>query len=581
MDDGIARLERRVAELARAVGDLQARVASLEESRSADGSRMAAVAAAEATGIGAVPETPSHGGWLGLPATLSLTGRTFLALGGAFLLRAITEGGVVGAAPGVALGVPYAFLWLALANRAAARGQRTSAVFHCLTAALIAFPLLWEASARFAVLGPGGQAAGVITMAVLGLGLAVRRELGFPAWVFAVGATVILVARAFRGPVGLPDPWLLVLMGGLTLAVAWMRGWGGPRWPVALAADIAVLRVALLAASEPELRATAIAFDVAGARLLLSGLIVVYLGAFVLSTLVREREVGAFEILQSALVLGIGLWGFAGIARVGGAGTVPIGAIALVVGAASYAVAFALVRRKRGRCRNFFYYGTLGGLLVLAGGALLGERSISGGIWSAVAVIAAFVGGRFDRVTLRAHAAVFALAAAEHSGLLGNAAGALAGPADAARAGLGGPALVALVACAASYATLVATRGHRTKRGLGRAPRAILALLSALGIGGLAASGGARALGDLATPGFIAAIRTFVLAASAVGLAAARRRAGLAELGWLAAAALVAGGLKLALEDLRAGTAISLFPAFACYGLALILVPRILRRGGE
>ena len=68
-----------------------------------------------------------------------------------------------------------------------------------------------------------------------------------------------------------------------------------------------------------------------------------------------------------------------------------------------------------------------------------------------------------------------------------------------------------------------------------------------------------------------------MLAVAAVSLAFVRRRVGLLELGWLSVFVLAAGALKLVLEDLRAGGASALFVAFAFYGIALILVPRLLR----
>jgi hypothetical protein len=41
---------------------------------------------------------------------------------------------------------------------------------------------------------------------------------------------------------------------------------------------------------------------------------------------------------------------------------------------------------------------------------------------------------------------------------------------------------------------------------------------------------------------------------------------------------LIAGGLKLLLEDIRAGRALTLFISFALYGGALILSPHLARR---
>jgi predicted tellurium resistance membrane protein TerC len=53
------------------------------------------------------------------------------------------------------------------------------------------------------------------------------------------------------------------------------------------------------------------------------------------------------------------------------------------------------------------------------------------------------------------------------------------------------------------------------------------------------------------------------------------------EAGWLAYPVLGFTGLKMLLEDLPRGRPATLILAFAFYGLALILVPRIRSRRGE
>ena len=72
---------------------------------------------------------------------LSFVGRTFVALGGAYLLRALTDAAVVPLPQGTALGLAYAAGWLAMSDRAGAANRRTSAVFHGLVATIIAVPV--------------------------------------------------------------------------------------------------------------------------------------------------------------------------------------------------------------------------------------------------------------------------------------------------------------------------------------------------------------------------------------------------------------------------------------------------------
>jgi len=48
---------------------------------------------------------------------LSLVGRLFIVLGGAYMLRAMTDAGTIPPAAGVALGLAYGLVWLGLSDR--------------------------------------------------------------------------------------------------------------------------------------------------------------------------------------------------------------------------------------------------------------------------------------------------------------------------------------------------------------------------------------------------------------------------------------------------------------------------------
>ena len=103
-------------------------------------------------------------------AWLTLAGRTLMVLGGAYLLRAITESGRLPASAGVVIGLGFALVWLGAADRAGVHGDRKlSGGFHGLTAVLIGMPLLLEASTRFRFLSPevGAVALTVLTLLTL------------------------------------------------------------------------------------------------------------------------------------------------------------------------------------------------------------------------------------------------------------------------------------------------------------------------------------------------------------------------------------------------------------------------------
>ena len=84
--------------------------------------------------------------------------------------------------------------------------------------------------------------------------------------------------------------------------------------------------------------------------------------------------------------------------------------------------------------------------------------------------------------------------------------------------------------------------------------------------------------GEPIDAGVLASVTTVVLAASAVAVAAMSRLLRYVEFRWLVYAVLVAGALKLVVDDFRRSSPATLFAALAVYGVALILAPRILRR---
>jgi hypothetical protein len=166
MDDRLTRLETRVSELSLSLEHLGRRLAAL------DGGAVAAPLPAVGTRPAAqepeerVPEWVDFGGWM------ALVGRTLVALGGAYLLRALTDAVLLPQSLGVLIAFLYALGWLLLADRAGGRGRTTSAAFHGVTAALIGYPLLWEATARFGYLPPAGAALAVALFTALAFAVA-------------------------------------------------------------------------------------------------------------------------------------------------------------------------------------------------------------------------------------------------------------------------------------------------------------------------------------------------------------------------------------------------------------------------
>ncbi|HJV22186.1 MAG TPA: hypothetical protein VJ570_05795, partial [Holophagaceae bacterium] len=126
----IQALEATLADLQRRLGQMEVAVFGVENVKREPGA--AATAAAEE-----IPVTGVN--------VLGLAGRAFLVLGGAFLIRALTEGGTLPKGLGVLLGILYATAWAVTAFRS----QGAVATLYTLLSAFLIFPLLFETTLRF------------------------------------------------------------------------------------------------------------------------------------------------------------------------------------------------------------------------------------------------------------------------------------------------------------------------------------------------------------------------------------------------------------------------------------------------
>src|SRR5580765_3243628 len=194
MDDRFSRIEA-------SIRDLDRRLQALER-----GDRFAGAAALEEPDEPVAPlvrrETATE--------AITLTGRTLVALGGAYLLRALSDSHVLPLAAGVALAFAYAALWLAAADRDGGRARRTSASFHALVTGLVAFPLVWEATARFAILDTLSSATALTATTVGMIAVAVHRRIQTIAWLalsLALPTTIALIAST-----GAPLPYTICLV---------------------------------------------------------------------------------------------------------------------------------------------------------------------------------------------------------------------------------------------------------------------------------------------------------------------------------------------------------------------------------
>ncbi|MGE5715886.1 MAG: hypothetical protein ACM369_04480 [Acidobacteriota bacterium] len=299
--DPVSDLEKQVADLARALRSVEARVAALEgEAAPAEPLPSPEPATSQAG-------APSLAAEAGIPSVIALTGRCLFVLAGAFLVRALTDSGTFPRGAGVALGLAYALTWLVLSDRAGRAGSLAAATAWGVTALVIACPLVWEACTRFDVLGPTAAAALLFAVAAAALGASVHRNLGTLAWaaVLSVLATAGLLLATTHALIAFGALLVLLTAGAAEASVR--RGWAGLPWLPAIVVDLVVLEAVWIAA-RPEGLPEAYADLSRGAVLALAlAVFGVALVGTIRGAFGRPETPGVFESVQlgAALLLAV------------------------------------------------------------------------------------------------------------------------------------------------------------------------------------------------------------------------------------------------------------------------------------
>ncbi len=565
----------RLGELERRLDALEERIRRAEERASTPAGVPPASTEAPAGPIPAIPAGVNLPA-IAFPAVLSAIGRTCVVLGGAFLIRAGTESGAVSRRAGVAVGLAYGIGWLMLAFRRRARGNGTSAAFHGVTGIVIAFSVIGEAATRFAVFVPATAIAIAVALSALALAAGWRQKTSVLAWAATIASVALLFSLApATGRIDAIAAAVIALAAALS-GLAYARRWPGPRWIAAGAADIAIVAAAAILTRVGGVPDEYRNVSAPAALALALALPLVFLSIFAMRTIGRRRPVTAFEVVQSIVSLVVGFGAAIPLARVSGFGEASVGVTALATGIGFYGVAFAFLEKRAGLAANFHFYASLGLLTTILGGVLwLGSAALAV-LWGTAAVGTAVLGVRFRRSILCAHAAVYLAAATIGSGLAGAMLDAFFVPAGTRWRTFGAGPLAALTSAAASAALFFLFADDQ--RPVARATRIVAASIAVAGTNA-AAIYLLHSLAGAVSPGpaAAAAVRSAVIATSAILLAVSARRRW-HDLRWLVYPLLAIGGAKLVLEDLPRGSAATLFAGFVCYGSALFLVPRLLRR---
>ena len=558
MDDRVARLEALVADLVDRVADLESRLARAEvfspaiahSSQHADTS-LAPIAAAS------------------LQQWLALVGRTLVILGGAYLLRAITDSHTVVPQVGVALGLLYGAPWLLLASRAGRRGANVDAVCHALSTALIGYPLVWEATVRFHVLTPGQSAGLLAVLTGAALVLSSRRALQGLAWVVTFGALLSVLGLAAVTSAWVPFTLVAIGVGIATMWLGYLHGWVGMRWVAAAVANMMLFVATGRAAGDENTT-----FVIWLQALMIGG----YLGSVKIRTIVRSHDLVPFEVAQSIGALAVGLGGLLYVLSGSAVGWQVVAIVCLLLAGGAYATAFGFSETQRPYA-SFFFQALVACFFTITG-LMAGLGSARGSLGcAALAIVALMLARRHHRSTLALHAAAYALVGAIGSGLVAAATLAMKTPTASAIALPGITQVLALGALCA-----VAAMPVRNARDgwpyITPVVRCILAAFATWTADGVIVACVLSLVGTPLDAAQVSTIRTIVLVASAIALATAGRQPQGREASWLTYPLLTIAGLKLVLVDFMQGRPTTLFAALAVYGGGLILAPRILRRAG-
>lgn len=569
MDTRLEKLEKAIEALEAVVSRHERRLATLEgeaaEPRHGEGATPEAVEIAGSDTEDLSDQWPATA----IKGTPALVGRSLLILAGAFFLRALTESGTIANGTGVVLGLAYAATWIVATALAARGGARVSAGFFGVCAAIIADPLVFEASTEFGVLSATGGSATLAVVTAAGLIVASRWRLPESAWVFVIGAMVTGAALAVVRPPGEAATSLLVAVGLAAVWLAGVHGWESLRWLTAIGANVGVLRLTAMATApggphgiDPPHLPLVVALQ----AVLLLG----YVGSSFTRALRRRLPVRVFDYLQTALAWAIGWGGAVQIAEANKFGTGGLSVFALLVGFAAYAAAFGVVGRRQRRSGSFFYLSTLGiALIVIALPNIAGGMSAV--VWAVLALVAAAAGSRWDWVTLRVHATLLLLAAWFSSGMAAEAARDLSGLSGASAV----PGLAAIVVAILTAFTTVVVLGARRLESSSSVRR--LPLTGLLVMSGVAVASAVVSLAELVAPSSALWMGTVALSMMAIVSAALASRWGIREAGWIVYPLLAATGIRVVFVDIASGRTIVLVMALAAYGAALIVSPKILR----
>jgi len=519
------------------------------------------------------PVDPSQG-------TVPLIGRTLIVLGGAFIFRAITDASVIPPLGGAIAGLLYATWWLVQSDRAANSGKQRSAAFHAFATAIIAYPLIWETTARFELLNTAVAAIVLVFVHYLGLAVAWRRRLQTAAWTFTLFSAATATALLFGTHDLIPFSIALLIVAIGIESLAFQNQWLGLRWPIALTLDLCLMLMISMATRPDGPPPGYAPLPPLAVVIICSLLPTLYFGSIVARTLLQDHVIRPFEFVQASLAFLVGVGGAVKVTNFMGATLTPAAVSILFLGVASYATSFTAINRRSGRGRNFYSYTTLAAILILFGSTMLMRGHVLAISWSMLAVATTVVGRSFDRITLKFHSAIYMVAAAIACDLLTSSSTNLLANPNSTLHSISPTCAGVVTLTGLCYVILATAPGEKSSPWYLFLPQAALAALLVWSTAGIAAEMLSGLFSGQQTPtgldpSIAAATRPSVLAILAMLLAWASHHWSLKELTWLVYPILILGGVKLLWEGLQYSEPAALVVAFILYGSALVVTPRL------
>jgi hypothetical protein len=510
-----------------------------------------------------------------------LAGKSLLGLAAAYLLRALTESGILAPAAGVGLGLLYALAWLVWAAGAPA-SEHWTILARALTSALILGPLLWEAHFRLAATGSWQTAAVLVVFSSAALLVSWKKNQTAVALVGSLAGLLLSAAFLIRTHDLLPyTAALLALSFGVEVS-ACLDHYLGERWIVAFVTDLAVLLLVFVASRPPGSLDAYPPVSPLAAQLTLASIVTIYLASTMVRTLGRRCRISAFEILQAGIAVAISVWGAVAVSGGHAKAVFTAGLACVLGGAICYVVSFAFLERRSGNDRNFHTYATFGFVLVLAGSWLAASGVLRVLLWSLLAAGFVLAGRESGRMMLKLHAGIYVSLAVVVSGLAGRANSSFLSPAPGELAG-GGPAFwVAAAGAVGAHALYVLSPIPERCTAIHALAGAILGASAAWAAAGAAAIAAVRACRQTQPlqafcPTLLMAILVLLAALAAAGF----RRFARQEMRWMAWLLTGVATFKLVSQDLRQAPAFALVLSLLLYGALLVWLPRWLRSAGS